>query len=276
MRVPHGWATPGCIYLEPDPADTYVAVSSSNSHTCALTADGQVVCSAGSPNVGSGALQTLTPPDMNGERVAQISVGRTTGIVTAACALTERGRVICWWSEDNKVDPPETAPGRYIDVSDGWGHTCGLTEGGAIACWGWNNWGQADVPEGRYRSLSAGFATTCALTDQSALVCWGTDEYLSGKLGSGPFKDVAMGYRELCALTEHGEAVCAEGYNEFGLESTPAGRFESISLGWPGHACALNAWARSRVGGMTGTDRPMSRPSSFKTSTRVISASSAA
>ena len=240
MRVPHGWTTPGCIYLEPDPADTYVSVSSSNSHTCVLTADGKVVCSAGSPNVGSGALQTLTPPHMNGERVAQISVGRTTGIVTAACALTERGSAVCWLSEDNKVDPPETAPGRYIDVSDGWGHTCGLTEGGAIACWGWNNWGQADVPEGRYHSLSAGFATTCALTDQSALVCWGTDEYLSGKLGSGPFKDVAMGYRELCALTEHGEAVCAEGYNEFGLESTPAGRFESINLGWPGHACALN------------------------------------
>ena len=249
-----GRTTPGCIYLEPDPADTYVSVSSSNSHTCALTADGQVVCGAGSPILGSGALQTLTPPDMNGERVTQISVGRAIGISTAACALTERGRAICWWSEDNKVNAPETAPGRYIDVSDGWGHTCGLTEGGAIACWGWNNRGQTDVPEGRYRSVSAGFATTCALTDQSTLVCWGADEHLSGRLGTGPFKDVAMGYRELCALNAHGEAVCAEGYNEFGLESTPAGRFESISLGVSGHACALNemgavaCWGNDRYG----------------------------
>ena len=249
-----GRTTPGCIYLEPDPADTYVAVSSSNSHTCVLTADGQVVCSASSPILGSGALQTLTPPDMNGERVAQISVGRTTGIVTAACALTERGSAVCWWSEDNRVDPPETAPGRYIDVSDGWGHTCGLTEGGAIACWGWNNWGQTDVPEGRYRSVSAGFATTCALTDRDALVCWGSDAQLSRYVGNGPFKDAAVGASELCVLSAHGEAVCVEGLSNFGLESAPAGRFESISLGLSGNACALNeigavaCWGNDRYG----------------------------
>ena len=254
MRVTHGWTTPGCMYLEPDPADTYVSVSSSNSHTCALTADGQVVCSAGSPNVGSGALQTLTPPDMNGERVTQISVGHATGIYTAACALTERGRVICWWSEDNKVDPPETAPGCYIDVSDGLGHTCGLTEAGAITCWGWNNWGQTDAPEGRYRSVSIGFATTCALTDRDALVCWGSDAHLSRYVGNGPFKDVAVGASELCVLSAHGEAVCVEGLSKVGLESAPAGQFESISIGLSGHACALNeigavaCWGNDRYG----------------------------
>ena len=85
-------------------------------------------------------------------------------------------------------------------------------------------------------------------------MCWGSDAHLSRYLGNGPFKDVAVGASELCVLSAHGEAVCVEGLSSFGLESAPAGRFESITLGLSGNACALNeigavaCWGNDRYG----------------------------
>ena len=75
--------------------------------------------------------------------------------------------------EPRQQAAPNAPPDRFIAVSAGWEHTCGLRESGAIECWGYNLMGQADAPSGRFSAVSAGNWHTCGLRDRGEIVCWG-------------------------------------------------------------------------------------------------------
>jgi alpha-tubulin suppressor-like RCC1 family protein len=121
---------------------------------------------------------------------------------------------------------------RYVSISAGVSHACGLLEVGRVQCWGSNTNGRLGVPSvtrsstpipvegiGAARTVSAGTFGTCAVMLDATVRCWGS----GGILGNGSSSssdvpvtvtglvdavDVAVGSFHACALRSNGTAVC--------------------------------------------------------------------
>src|SRR5687767_9282292 len=134
-----------------------------------------------------------------------------------ACGLSADGRAWCWGSNrlgqlghddvspaarriENRVEVATAA--RFVRLSAGASHTCGITGAGEVYCWGLNltaELGQAHVAERcdadfpcsrrpvrlastiKFDTVAAGFGHTCALA-QGRAFCWGRND--RGQLGS--------------------------------------------------------------------------------------------
>src|SRR2546428_13945510 len=88
-------------------------------------------------------------------------------------------------------------PLSYVQVSAGFGHTCGVKTSGAAYCWGYN--GSGGVGDGtttsprtspvpvlgglRLTQVAAGSGQTCAVSTGRAAYCWGYSG--NGDLGDG-------------------------------------------------------------------------------------------
>ena len=87
------------------------------------------------------------------------------------------GTVACWGNdEDGRATPPG---GKFISVSAGEKHTCGVRTDGTVVCWGDDSYGQATPPGGEFASVSVGDDHTCGVRTDGTVECWGNDS--SGK-----------------------------------------------------------------------------------------------
>ena len=113
------------------PTGSYIAISASSAHTCAIRTSGEIEC-WGENYDG----QTDDPPGS----FRAVSAGSA-----HTCAIRTSGEIECWGSNyGGRTDAP---PGSFTAVSAGSGHTCAIrTSNGAIECWGDNLHGQTDVP----------------------------------------------------------------------------------------------------------------------------------
>ena len=141
-----------------------VQISAGDSHTCALTSTGSVVCWGKGSNgqLGNGATDNEDAP------VDVTITGTTamTGIASIAsgyvhsCALKSAGGVVCWGGGGNgrlgdgnntqrtrpvdvltsAQDNPALASIAQIDLGDQ--HSCAVTTAGVVTCWGAGGWGQ--------------------------------------------------------------------------------------------------------------------------------------
>jgi alpha-tubulin suppressor-like RCC1 family protein len=216
------------------------AVTAGDTHTCALTADGWVMCwgSNAFGQLGDGTtVSQLAPVTVTGliSGVQQIAAGGT-----HTCALTAAGGVKCW---GDLATTPEDVPGLTSGVSAiaaGYMHTCAIVgdaaAGGAVKCWGANDTGQlgngtttsSSTPVAvqglsAVKAISAGGAPVdrftagghgCAVTTAGTVKCWGWND--EGQLGDGTTinrlapvnvsgiasgaQDVAAGDKHTCAL----------------------------------------------------------------------------
>jgi alpha-tubulin suppressor-like RCC1 family protein len=182
-------------------------ITAGETHTCALTKQGKVLCWG---NNSSGQLGT-------GDNTTQLKPVQVTGLdtpVTAiaagalhTCALTSDGRVYCWGNNltgqlgNGSTDPSLTPV--LIDgftgvkqIAAGASHTCALTDTGAVKCWGANNHGQlgnstqtdssspVDVPNlSDVVEVTAGQEHTCVVDASGGVKCWGLNA--SGQVGNG-------------------------------------------------------------------------------------------
>ena len=193
-------------------------VSSGNSHTCALTAWGQVYC------WGSGTFGQLGNDDtaskdhpvtvVSGDSlttpltdVIQISCGND-----HTCALTSSGEVMCWGRNDSRqlgddrssnTDHPVTvvdgdsstsALDGIVQISAGSDHTCALTSSGEVMCWG----------EGADGRLGNDCNTNCTDKDHPVTVVNG--DSLSTALSS--IIQISSGDEHTCALNSSGSLTC--------------------------------------------------------------------
>jgi alpha-tubulin suppressor-like RCC1 family protein len=141
---------------------------------------------------------------------------------------------------------PATADSqRFVQISTGDFHTCGLTSSGAAYCWGANfegqlgdgtttisgvNGPQAVIGGLKFASISVGYISTCGLTSSGAAYCWGSNG--NGQLGDGTttssgvngpqrvigglkFASIQPGAFHTCGLTSRGAAYCW-GENNYG------------------------------------------------------------
>ena len=236
------------------PSVRFAAVASGLYHDCALIQNGQVVC-AGDNNMGQLGRDTSSTctaagcgrPDsiMTSERFQSVVSGEW-----HSCGLTRDGRALCWGSNDAGqtgigsrapiVQRPTPVYGqhRFVSLTAGSRHTCGITIGGETLCWGANDKLQLGINNIRrgcqpsaacmavpapldephyFVALSAGWDKTCGVSRIGALYCWGfayssvfPDKPLAlTRIGASmAFSDVRPGYWFTCGLAVGGKAYC--------------------------------------------------------------------
>lgn len=188
-----------------------VAMSAGESHSCALTSEGQVKCWGynGGGALGDGTtIDSPVPVDVINltSEVSSLSVG-----AAYTCALTDSGTVHCWGANyygnlgngtaNNYFTHPVDVLGlsnAVIGITTGWDHTCALGINGGVNCWGSNTsgaLGTGTTEDGsstpvevnglfeKVISISSRGNHTCALTFNGRIKCWGSNS--SGQLGDG-------------------------------------------------------------------------------------------
>lgn len=215
------------------------AITTGLQHTCAVTADGRVMCWGAEYDKNLCDVLFLS-------RGAPTAVASLTGITVLdagaghTCALTATGGVFCW-GENYFGDLGNATAGQRSDpvpvtnlssgvqtIAAGGQHTCALKQNGEVVCWG-ARWGAtptaiAGLPRD-VRAIDAGFEHTYALAADGSVRCWGKNG--SGQLGNGAFapyyeiyetpvvvnglsgaRAVAAGGEHTCAITAAGGVVC--------------------------------------------------------------------
>ncbi len=130
-------------------------------------------------------------------------------------------------------------------VAIGFYHTVALKSDGTIAAWGYDYYGQIDVPAGLtgVTAVSAGGYHTVALKSNGTVVAWGWNNY--GQTSVPPFLSgvtaIAAGAYHTVVLNSDG-TVGAWGYNDEGQSTVPAGLSGVIAISAAGyHTLALKS-----------------------------------
>lgn len=127
------------------------------------------------------------------------------------------GYVVCWGHDGEKESSGYPPAERFLQVSAGNGHSCGLTTQRKVRCWGRNVEGQRDAPSSKdgpyFAKVSAGHRHSCAVRDahKSAdqVICWGSNyDGESRARFKGLFVDVTAGAQHSCGLTAAGDVRC--------------------------------------------------------------------
>ncbi len=191
-----------------------IAITTGESHACALFEAGNVKCWGNPEFTGAGEItigiwQTL-PRNVIGlpARVTAVDANWA-----HTCALLETENVYCWGQNfagqlgnNSTVTQwtPTVVPGAYrfghTSIATGPMHTCAITSNGSVFCWGDDRYGQ--LGSGRFlrrntasavsldetsRTIDLGINHSCAVTTQGAVKCWGSNG--SQRLSSSPFQN---------------------------------------------------------------------------------------
>src|SRR6476661_6580488 len=213
------------------PALTLFQVSSGRAFTCAITTDNVPYC-------------------WGENRFGQLGIGDTTG--PERCQGAFPVAISC------STKPVRVAGNhRFVRVSAGANHACGVTADFEAWCWGgallFSPLSPSLVPVHvagfRFRQVDAGDGYTCGVTyPASRLYCWGADFF--GRLGTGSvqsstpipvlttltFRQVSAGQAHTCAITTADKAFCWGN-----------GRYGTLGNG---HAY-LSFWPRAVAGGLS-------------------------
>ena len=173
-------------------------VSAGTQHTCGVTTDDKAYCwgenGSGAPNGG------------------QLGDGTTT---------------------DRHVPVPVAGGLRFLLVSAGVEHTCGVTTDNRAYCWGRNDSGQlgdgttntaltpvAVAGGRRFRTISSGEHHSCAVNMVDVAFCWGTNHFNVLGTGGGSsfipvrvagglkFRNVSAGFSHTCGATTDNRGYC--------------------------------------------------------------------
>jgi len=224
---------------------TFVQVTVSDDHSCAVTGGGAIYCWGSNVfgQLGDGTKITRSlPVRVHG---GTLRFRRVTAGFTHTCALTTDDKVYCWGANVfgalgtgdslDHLTPAAVAGGlTFRSVESGAAHVCGVTTAQQVYCWGFNDHGELGRPAGgirrspvlvpggvHFRSVTAGGGHTCGITTASIAYCWGDND--RGQLGDSTqrsrnvpapvygnrkFKQISAGGEHTCALTTADRAFC--------------------------------------------------------------------
>jgi alpha-tubulin suppressor-like RCC1 family protein len=196
------------------------------SHECLITAEGVAYCFGsdfhGMLGDGGGTVSSTTPVSVDTTQMAGSVLFRSLSKngLRHQCGVAADGIGYCWGHDSNgqlgdggAVGDDITYPvlidtlamtgsTKFIQISGGYWHSCGVAADGKAYCWGINGFGQlgdnnsptesaSPVPVGTvnvvgetsFMQVSCGNQHTCGLTIDGRAYCWGRDE--KGQLGNG-------------------------------------------------------------------------------------------
>ena len=261
-----------------NPLANITQVAIGGSHTCALTASGDVLCWGANlyGQLGDGgSVDKLTPVSVH-------HVSSDVRAISAAwrytCALSTSGGVTCWGSDGWQRSVSGLRSG-VTAISTGEAHACALMADGGVLCWGDNDSGQlgdgtttdqatpvaVQTLHSGVTAITIGKKHTCALTTGGEVLCWGNNSF--GQLGDGAKENkvtpvavdrlpsgvtaISAGGDHTCALLTTGEVFCwgSNVYGQLGdgansSKTTPVAVNElhsgvaAIGAGYV-HTCAL-------------------------------------
>ncbi len=204
----------------PDPGreGRYRTIALTEREACAIRTDGSMACHTEYPRFGD---RTEGPP-REGSFLD----------VEPPCALREDGSIVCWDEGTGLPPPPEGTFVRLARKMGTSGLRCALRADHTVACS--SSAPTVEVPPDRFVDLATGGTTTCGVREEDAtLLCWSPGAPASSPL-PGRFVFVAPSDRGGCAVAEDGSMQCWGG-----VETPPAGRYESVELSSSGYACAI-------------------------------------
>ncbi len=103
---------------------------------------------------------------------------------------------------------------RFVSVSAGVSHSCGVKTDGSVKCWGSNFQGQSTPPDGSFSSVSSGENHTCGVRTDNSVQCWGlNDDGVGRAVGqatppTGEFVSVSAGNIHTCGVKTDGSIEC--------------------------------------------------------------------
>ena len=224
-----------------------VSIAAGASHTCAVLADGRLLCwgENGSGQLGNG-VNSYDPVPEPQEVVGLTGVVQVACTEHRTCALTGAGQMYCWGMNSHGTLGSGTSesyafsPVLVPDLSDVVGltlgdwHTCAVLLDGTVRCWG-NN-GTGSLGDGTREDsttpvtvlgittavfIEAALGHTCAILADRTVRCWGRN--VTGTLGDGTTMDrlipvVAENLSEVVSLSAWGlnNVAVVEGGRVFG------------------------------------------------------------
>lgn len=202
------------------PSERFIDVSTDGGSACGIANDGSIICWGHS----FAAATTLVSP----HRGIPSGAFSDVSIEGYGCAVRNSGELICWGgasSYEGERVPWNPPSGKFVQVSAGYRHACGIRLDDTVACWGAGevlgecgvidaDCGQAIPPEGRFAKIAAGDVHTCGIKDDGSVHCWGAGTKATAK----------------CALAANPERSSPDFY-ECGQSRPPPGRFIDIASG---------------------------------------------
>ncbi len=141
-----------------------------------------------------------------------------------------------WLSKDDYLEGE-----KFIQISAGEVHACGIHLDGTVECWGGNDFNQLDSPVGQFTQVDATPLHTCGLRDDGQIICWGGHNRYNSCYGCDPppgeYIQISAAYGVGCGLQTDGEIVCW-GNGRYGHFDVPEGPFLQVSTA-EYYACAI-------------------------------------
>ncbi|MCB0362785.1 MAG: hypothetical protein KDD35_08685, partial [Bdellovibrionales bacterium] len=253
--------------------ENFILLEAGTFHNCGLSSYGHIYCwgSDSSGQLGENEdgdnLQEDTPSLVDTSELTDL-----TGFISLAlgnwfsCGLAVNGKAYCWGGDQNgqlgensdgdnlpenipvQVDNSALGSGvRFVSLTAGESHACGLSSEGKAYCWGKGFYEQlgngnfvdqniptpvdlSNLPAGsRFVEIHAGGEFTCGLASDGKAYCWGRDNH--GQLGENAdgdnldepipvavdtsalstgtsFSSLVTGYAHACGLSSDGKAYC--------------------------------------------------------------------
>ena len=243
-------------------------VQTGATHTCGVSSTGIPYCwgsngsgELGVGTTGEGSHLPAAVPGLSDIRAVDVGWG-------FSCALDAVGQAWCWGENSygqlgtgtagaEQTSPVAVTGGQvFVQISGGFGHTCGLDVSGVAWCWGRNDEGQLGIGSTtqfaapvavagghQFVHIVAGEVHTCAIDDMSQAWCWGDNS--GGQLGDGTtltrtmptavassvtFAQISGGYLHTCGVAA-GTLYCwgDNSIGQFGNGST-TGSFVPVGV----------------------------------------------
>ena len=194
------------------PLGNITAVAAGQSHTCALSGDGRVLCWGDNRRGQLAASATTLSSNLP---LAVAGVTNAVAVVAGgaySCAVRASGTVQCWGANDHgqlgddsttdrfaPVFAKEILPEARVTLSGivalgaGGAHTCALRADSRVQCWGANVRGQ--LGDGTNTEKHLAFARVQRITGEGVFVQSG-------------FVSLGLGFQHSCALVVNGEPLC--------------------------------------------------------------------